>query len=216
MSFATTPRERRSPSTPWAQTASGRAVSITRPLPQDVCIADIAAHLAKQCRFAGASNLFYSVAQHSVLVSEMFGDPLEALYALLHDAHEAYLGDIISPVKAALFAPDQRDRLAALVELHDYAIRVAIGINPELGADVEAMIKQADLIALWTEKRDVMNEAQRPWSGQEFAPLARRIKPLTWDKAEILFLRRFRELCALTGINADRTARHPRAVAHQA
>jgi hypothetical protein len=136
----------------------------------------------------------------------MFAEPIEALYALLHDAHEAYLGDIISPVKAALFAPEQRDRLTALVELHDYAIRVAIGINPEPGADVEAMIKQADMIALWTEKRDVLNEGPR-WTTPEFSPLSRRIKPLTWDKAETLFLNRFRELCALTGVDPERSAR---------
>lgn len=200
----TAPRERRSQ--PWLQTAGGRRVSVLTPLPDDVSIRDIAAHLAKIARFSGATALFYSVAQHSVIVSQMFGNAMEALYALLHDAHEAYLGDVTRPVKAGLFGEDQLDRLAMLAERHDYAIRLAVGLNPELPAGLDPFIGHADMIALATERRDLLAD-QIDWSMPLPPPLPQAIRPLSWDRAEQLFLWRFRELCALTGIDPDRTLR---------
>jgi hypothetical protein len=198
-------RERRSHDGPWIQTASGRKVSLTAPTPADVSIFDIAAHLAKVCRFNGACTLFYSVAQHSVLVSEMFGDPDQALQALLHDGHEAYLGDPTTPLKRALF-PDRPDRLAVLADRHDYAIRVAVGIAPQLDDELATWITHADRVALATERRDLL-EHELDWKLPLPDPLPQRIRPLTWDRAEQLFLRRFRELCTLAGVDPERTLR---------
>lgn len=68
---------------------------------EDIEIVDIAHQLSNECRYIGACPKFYSVAQHSVLVSELFWEPKLALAGLLHDASEAYLKDMPSPVKHA-------------------------------------------------------------------------------------------------------------------
>jgi len=68
------------------------------PNPDDIRIDDIAHALAHQCRFAGHTRLFYSVAEHSVRVSQLCR-PEDALWGLLHDASEAYLSDVPAPLK---------------------------------------------------------------------------------------------------------------------
>ena len=84
------------------QTFSGRRVSVLSPEAKDLYIGDIAYSLAKQCRFNGHCSEFYSVAEHCVrgseLAEEMYGKEIAREF-LLHDATEAYLGDLIRPVK---------------------------------------------------------------------------------------------------------------------
>lgn len=198
-------RERRShadyvPAGPWLQTSTGRKVSLREPRVEDISIRDIAAHLAKLCRFSGATDLFFSVAQHCVLVSEMFVSPVEATYALLHDAHEAYIGDISSPMKAALVVDGHLDRVALMADRFDHVIRLAVGINPEMPYGLEQFLHHADRVQLATELRDLVPGNTKGW-GPLPDPRPRPIVPLRWDKAEELFLRRWRELCALTGID---------------
>lgn len=82
-------------------TNSGQYVDLQQPDPTTLCIEDIAHHLAGINRFTGACNKFYSVAQHSVLVSHLVGQE-HAFEALMHDATEAYLGDVSSPLKQLL------------------------------------------------------------------------------------------------------------------
>ncbi|TCP06590.1 hypothetical protein ONS87_06965 [Caldimonas thermodepolymerans] len=89
-------------------TASGKVLDLLQPSAQQIDIRDIAWHLAHICRFNGAASRHYSVAEHSLHVSlhvELQGLPPAAqLAALLHDAHEAYCGDVTTPVKEALGA----------------------------------------------------------------------------------------------------------------
>lgn len=85
--------------TQWMQTHSGKQFWPGDPRASDVDIGDIAHALSQICRFNGHSKLFYSVAEHSVNVCALVDDPALKLHALLHDAHEAYLGDLISPIK---------------------------------------------------------------------------------------------------------------------
>src|SRR5215211_1662406 len=88
---------------PYLQTVSGRFVNPFDPDPEQIDIGDIARALANVCRFGGHCRSFYSVAQHSVIVSELVeqrgGDVEDVFAALMHDATEAYLGDMPHPIK---------------------------------------------------------------------------------------------------------------------
>ncbi|RJR26517.1 phosphohydrolase [candidate division WWE3 bacterium] len=79
-------------------TFTGRKVTVFNPKPSDIVIEDIAASLSKVCRFTGHCSRFYSVAEHSVYVSRIV-PPEDAKWGLLHDATEAYLGDLVRPIK---------------------------------------------------------------------------------------------------------------------
>jgi hypothetical protein len=81
--------------------ASGTQINLNEPTPDMIRIDDIAAALSKICRFGGQTNAFYSVAQHSVLVAALAPEKLKR-EGLMHDAAEAYLGDVIKPLKVML------------------------------------------------------------------------------------------------------------------
>lgn len=148
-------------------------------------IDDIAQALSNICRFAGHLDDFYSVAQHSVLVSRLVPPEL-ALEALLHDASEAYCQDIPAPLKALL--PDYRD-IEALV---DNAIRSLFGLPLEHSPEV----KHADLVMLATERRDLGIDDGDKWDILDgIAPTdAFAIHPLNPRQARQLFIARFNEL----------------------
>src|SRR5918997_350860 len=120
---------------PYLQTVSGRWVNPFDPEPDQLDAGDIARALANQCRFGGHSRVFYSVAQHSVIVSELVeergGDVEDVFAALMHDATEAYLGDMPHPLK-------HRSPLgAAFKQAEDHlelAIRERFGIKPDVQA----------------------------------------------------------------------------------
>ena len=89
-------------------TCTGRRVHIAAPLPDEIDIEDIAHGLSHVCRFAGHVPLYYSVAQHSLLVSELL-DERTAMWGLLHDASEAYLHDLIVHHRAQNGCDQKRD-----------------------------------------------------------------------------------------------------------
>jgi len=134
---------------PHIQTVSGRRVNPFEPDPDELDPDDIAQALANQCRFGGHSRVFYSVAQHSAIISDLVlergGSPEAALAALLHDAAEAYLVDLPHPLKhRSELGPPYR-RAEALLE---QAIRERFG----LPADVPE-IKPIDRALLAAERR---------------------------------------------------------------
>lgn len=174
---------------PWIPTLHNRKFDLLNPDPADVDIEDIAASLAGEPRFTGRFGA-YSVAQHSYLVSYHCKN---ALAGLLHDANEAYTGDLPSPVKAAMLALgfDFNNQLLPRI---DAAIAAAFGLNP---ADFHsADVKAADYKLLATEKRDLLPRETPAWSKRLPMPLKRRIGIWTADYARRMFLDRFTELTA--------------------
>lgn len=94
------------------KTFTGRMICIPEIKPGDVDLRDIAHSLSNQCRFNGHTTEFYSVAQHCVILSAMADEPRKP-WALLHDAAEAYIGDIIRPVRNYFYP--QIDELESIV-----------------------------------------------------------------------------------------------------
>src|SRR4029077_8735123 len=129
----------------------GTKFYILDPNPKIISIETIAHALSQVCRWAGQCEKFYSVAQHSVLVSEIVPDEL-ALQGLLHDASEAFIGDITSPLKEAMEigAP-------GMLRFLENRIHQAVATRFGLEWPYSAEVKQADRIALATEKRDIMH-----------------------------------------------------------
>ena len=133
-------------------THSGVAFDLIHPSPAHVEIEDIAHALARQCRFNGHVHKFYSVAQHSVLVANMVesATPVARQIALLHDASEAYTGDMVRPLKATM--PEFREIERRVMAVIWDRFRVAANEIEEWGRAVE----QADSDALDWERRDLM------------------------------------------------------------
>lgn len=127
-------------------TNSRKIIDLRHPRPEDIDIKDIAAGLSKICRFGGQCQEFYSVAQHSVLVAHLASPPLSAV-GLLHDAAEAYLGDVVKPLKVIL-----GDCYSDLEHAFERAIFRNFGLQP----DLKQNIKEMDVWALHIE-----NEAFR-------------------------------------------------------
>jgi len=182
-------------------TASGKAfhIGVTR---QPVDLFDIAASLAKICRFAGATSVHYSVAQHAVLVSNIVmslpgASALMALQALHHDDHEMVTGDIPLPFRHAISDLTGDDVIAAMQHEVDVAIYAGLGL-PMPTVKAASMIATADKVALATERRDLLPDTDHDW-GQMPQPWRRAIKPLPWSKAEDAFIARHEELVALCG-----------------
>lgn len=169
----------------WIQTFTGRQFWPLEPRAEEVVLEDVAHHLANICRFTGACRSFYSVAQHSVLVSHLAPPGEDPLWGLLHDASEAYLIDVARPVK----------RSAAMQGYRDAEARMMAVICERFGlpATEPAWVKDADNRLLATERRDLMAPPPRPWvDGTQ--PIPQVIEPLRPVFAEVLFLTRFHEL----------------------
>lgn len=151
----------------WIQTYTGRKFHLADPEPSSVHITDIAIGLSRIPRFTGHTRDFYSVAQHSCLVESLMPSDthaLQRLVALLHDAHEAYIGDLSSPLKWLLRDYANRDVLGLIERNIQRAIHAAFRIHNMYPARYLAeQIKHADLLALAVEKRDLMAPSPESW-----------------------------------------------------
>ena len=165
----------------WIQTYTGRQFWPLAPHVQDLDIRDIAHSLSLQCRFNGHCRVFYSVAEHSVRVADQLPPEL-ALWGLLHDAAEAYLGDLTRPLKSQAQADwfnAAEDRLLELIATH-YG----------LAWPMPRAVRGADDVLLVTEARDLMAPPPEPWR-LDAEPLTEIIRPLSPAEAEALYLERF-------------------------
>lgn len=145
---------RKPPARVWQRMLSGRRLDLLDPSPVDVEVEDIAHGLARVARWNGQTKgpHAFSVAQHSVIVEALCVrleprlDPRSRLLALLHDAPEYVIGDMISPFKAVL-GDGYKDIEARL----SYAIHARFGLPAETPASLKRLIKKADNICAWFE-----------------------------------------------------------------
>lgn len=172
-------------------TRSGQHFDPLNPDPNKIVVLDLACALSKMCRFNGHTLGFYSVAQHSVFVANLvaqMGEPIEVQQAaLLHDASEAYIADVTTPVKPHL--TNYREIEGRIIQALGYRFDI----------DVELFdctpVKYADKIALATEKRDLMPKDSTPWPVLRGIPEADEIvRPKMHTTAAILFYEKAVEL----------------------
>ncbi|WP_043309536.1 phosphohydrolase [Pseudomonas sp. ML96] len=182
----------------WILTRSGRKFDLAAPTPDMVDPADIAHSLSMQCRFNGHTNRFYSVAQHCCLVSNLV--PAEhQLAALLHDATEAYVGDLVRPLKQGMREFYEAQSLESLYDAVERRVWIAICFRFDLDPHLPDCVKHADLVALATEKRDLMPEHPEPWPCLDgIQAHADQIDPWEPSAAAINYHRRLLDLLTTT------------------
>ncbi|MGB1106534.1 MAG: HD family hydrolase [Alphaproteobacteria bacterium] len=185
----------------WQRMLSGRRLDLLDPSPIDIEIVDIAHGLARVSRWNGQTKGIYpmSVAQHSIVVERLVSrnapklDRRWRLAALLHDAPEYVIGDMITPFKYALggIYREIEDRLSV-------AVHIRFGLPASLPEPVSRAIKRADRMAAWLEATQLAG-----FSEQEAAKILRRpratpdnmrLRPLPPDQAADMFLKKFRLL----------------------
>lgn len=154
---------------------SGKCVNPLDMNPDDINIVDIAHHLSNECRWAGGCPQHYSVAQHSVLVSRQFSTPEMKLAGLLHDAAEAYLKDLPSPIKHDSRMTFYREADEALSAM----IFKCYGLPPEL----IVLTKEVDNLLCMQERR----------SWWELEPFDGKIVAWSQSRARTAFLEQFDE-----------------------
>jgi hypothetical protein len=143
----------------WILTYTGRQFYLHDPKPEDVCIEDIGHALSMLCRFTGHCARFYSVAEHSLLVTRGLPRKFWA-WGLLHDAAEAYVNDLARPLKCGAALDQYRNIENRILQ----TIFERFGLHPGgVGVWVPSEVKRADLQALATERRDLMPAGGPEW-----------------------------------------------------
>ncbi|GMG85274.1 HD family hydrolase [Paralimibaculum aggregatum] len=194
----------------WQRMLSGRRLDLLDPSPLDIEIEDIAHGLARVARWNGQTlgDWPYTVAEHSLLVEELLvalkpkARPEERLAALLHDAPEYVIGDMISPFKAAL-GLDYRAFEARLAA----AVHIRFGLPPEPAPGLAKLIKRADRLSAWFEATQLAGftpaEAARFFPRPRFQGAAQiRLAPRPTGAVKAAFLARFAALGGNGGAGA--------------
>lgn len=148
------------------RTFMGKYVDPFNPDPDKISIIDIAHSLSQLCRFNGHTNKFYSVAEHCILVASRMTTREDQLAALMHDASEAYMADLVRPLKRYL------DKYLEI----EYNMMMAISRKFGFQYPLPATVKEADEWALqWEWNNLVINDRMQPrppvWAKQEFLSL---------------------------------------------
>lgn len=167
-------------------TASGKFFDILKPEEYEYDIEEIATALSNLCRYTGHVNTFYSVAEHSVLVSRIVPEKL-ALAGLLHDASEAFLGDVSSPLKALL--PEYKEI--------ERRVQRAIANAFDLGDSLDhPAVHEADKRMYWQERQSVANNGVRDTLWHQDLRATRKVEAMGMSPmmARRMFVKRYKEL----------------------
>lgn len=168
-------------------TYTGKRFDLHEPDTELIDPRDIAHSLANLCRFNGHTREFYSVAQHCCLVADLVPEE-DKLAALLHDATEAYVGDMVRPLK---------QWMPAYQDVEDW-IWERITTRFDLVPELPVSVRHADLVALATERRDLMPTDPAIWDcliGIE--PTAETIRPWTPAEARLTYHQRLMDQLAI-------------------
>lgn len=171
----------------WMQTFTGKQFYPLSAQPEDIDILDIAHALSMQCRYNGHTTQLYTVAQHCVLLSELVS-PEVALWALLHDATEAYAGDMVRPLKQLLpeYQAIEDDLMKVIADKY--------GLDAQMPEEVCA----ADTRILLDERAALLSAPPADWE-VEGEPFGITIRPWQPAEAKARYLARFRELTEGSG-----------------
>lgn len=165
----------------WFQTFSGKAFYVLAPHPEEICILDIASALSKLCRYGGHCIRFYSVAEHSVHIAERVSKQ-NRLTALMHDATEGYLGDMIRPLKYQISQYRDIENNLERVITKKYGL-----IYP-----FPAEVKKLDNRILMDERIQNMNDPPMKWnSDEQNEPLGVTLQYWSPDEAKSRFIEAF-------------------------
>lgn len=169
----------------WMLTHSGRQFWPTAPAIDDLDIEDIAHSLGMLCRYNGHTRRFYSVAEHSVLISQAV-PPSAALWGLLHDAAEAYVGDMVRPLKRQL------PQFSAIED----QILLLLAVKHDLPWPMPEVVHEADNRILLTERTALLNLNGHRWheSVEALQPLPVEVTGWHPHHAKDRFLQRYEEL----------------------
>ena len=195
----------------WITTYTNKQFYPLKPKPQDVCLEDIIWALSFKCRWTGHSQIFYSVAEHSVRVAREVLRQVQhmsnldehvryqvALIGLMHDATEAYLPDIARPIKGSILV-DLGDEKVSFREAEDRLMKVigsALDL-PKLSTELYAQVKRADDVVLVTEARDIVHGLEGR-DKVDYEPLREVIVPWSPEKSREEFLKLYNELIILS------------------
>jgi uncharacterized protein len=161
----------------YIHTFSGIAFDLLNPKPEMILIQDIAHSLSLINRFNGASLFPYSVAQHSLYVASLLPQELK-LQGLLHDAAEAYIGDMVSPLKIIM----------TQYKIIETRISQVVADVFGLAYPEPAEIKKADLAMLSAEREQVLLPSYGPWYKDFPVPAKIAIEEMTWHQVHEMFL----------------------------
>ena len=167
---------------PFVHTHTGKKFHFLNPHPDEICIEDIAHSLSLKCRFNGHTSSFYSVAQHCIQMS--YWEKVHQKWLLFHDAAEAYIGDISTPVK---------QQFPEIWKIEDQILHVlAKKYNLTIPIPYD-WIQKVDQRMLATEKRDILLHNFK-WAFELPEPYEHAIIPVKSRMIEKMFFNRVKEL----------------------
>lgn len=174
----------------WVRTWSGYRFDLLEPTVDQVRLEDIAESLSRQCRYNGHTLVsHYSVAEHSVQVMHLV-EPEHRRDALMHDAHEAYLGDIVAPVKRLLQAT-----APGVLQAIEHRVHCVIAERFGLRTELPLEVAEADLRMLATEMRQVVSVGiEDPWMPPARAVPGLHLVGMAQADARALFLHHCKRL----------------------